>query len=656
MTEGAANGKKNDEKGPFAALAESVRIGPLEVANRVVMPAMATGFGSPEGFLTERCIAYYLARARGGAGLVIVEPAAVSPAGRHTPNTLLFDDDKFVQMHSRLCEVLHTESTKVFIQLMHAGRKTSSHLTGTQPVGPSPAADPDFGEKAQELKPKQIKDTMRAFVSSAKRAHAAAYDGVELLASGGFLLHQFLSTDSNRRKDRYGGDITGRARLLTDIIAGIRKAVPKMAVCVRIGPGRKGHYRLALEELLEVARLAVGAGASCINVALGAEMLPRTDQVPVASPGQVKRLVEPVVKAAVNVPVIGGGNIFDLVRVAQLVEGGTVDMVALGRPLITDPQLPKKLFSGNLRQVRPCIHCNVCLGQPSSLTMSCPANPMVGREQPFWLARRGAGHHVVVVGAGLAGLWTALIAAELGYTVELFEPGSIAGNLLAMRSRVPGQTENYRIVDYLSRELRTLGVKIHLRHDVKVREILEQRPDAVFVTRIGEIIQPDIAGLGNAHTVDPLAVLSSRPTMGQKVALLGGGLMGAELAYLLTKRGKSVCLLEGRSRVASDTDPELRQRIIAALGEMDCPVYVGVQNLRVNVYGELTAQHEKRTIDLHVDTVVLAGNYAPCDERYRELEGRVKEVHFIGDAYETAELTRLVYEATGRLVDMADRL
>ena len=647
---------KSDRMGPFRALAEPIRVGKVEVRNRIVFPAMATGFASPEGFFTERCISYYLARARGGVGLLIVEPVAVAPAGRHTVNTPLLDDDKFVPMHTRMCEVLHAEGVKLFVQLMHAGRKTSSRLTGTQPVAPSAQPDPDLGEKPLELTPAQIRKLVKTFVSAAGRARKAGYDGVELLASGGFLLHQFLSTDSNHRSDRYGGEVASRAKFLTNVIAGIRSAEKQLCISVRIGPGRKGDYHLPLEELLEVAKLSVSAGASCINVALGAEMLPRTDRVPIAPPGEVKRPVEPLVKDAVDVPVIGGGDVFDLTQAAKLVEDGRMDLVALGRPVITDPQLPAKLFEGHAAAVRPCIHCNVCLCGPTNPTMTCPANPMVGREQLFWLARRGAGHHLIVIGAGLAGLWTAFIAAELGYTVQLFEPGSVLGNLLAVRSRIPGQTENYRIIDFLSRELRTLGVQVHLRQKPTVRDILDQRPAAVFVTHIGPLRESGIQGLDNIHAIDPVSVLGSEPSLGEKIVLLGGGLMGAELAYYLAKRAKHVTLLEERARVASNTHPELRQHLIAALREMDCPVYVDVHELQVNIYGELTAQHEGRTLKLLVDTIILTGNYEPCDTSYAELEGKVNEVHFIGDAYETAELTRLVYQATRLLVDLVDRL
>jgi len=656
VKKGEAKRQKSEQKGGFEALAAPIEVGGMTVRNRIVFPAMATGYGSPEGFLTERGISYYLERARGGVGLIITEPAAVAPAGRFITNTLLLDDDKFVQMHTRLCEVLHAEGVTVCVQLMHAGRKTSSRLTGTTPVAPSAEADPDFGETPVELTARQIREIVKAFVSAAVRAKDAGYDGVEILAAGGFLLHQFLSADSNRRTDKYGGEITARARVLTDIIAGVRKAARELAISVRLSPGRKGHCHLPVEELREVASLSADAGASAINIAVGVEMLPRTDRVPVVLPGEVTHPLEPVVKGSADVPVIGGGNIFDVTRAEKLVADGQVDMVALGRPIIADPRLPLKLFEDRPSEIRPCIHCNVCLTQPPDLVMTCPANPMVGREHLFWLARRGAGHHVVVVGAGLAGLWAAMMAAELGYSVEVFESGGILGNLLAIRSRVPGQTENYRIIDYLSRELRTLGVKVHLRRQVKPRDILDQHPAAVFVTRVGKFQEPEIEGVANVHAIDPLTVLASEPTMGDKVVLLGGGLMGAELAYYLAKRGKQVSLLEARSRVASDTHPERRQQIVAALREMNCPVHVGVHDLKVNVYGELTAQHRKRTIKLLVDTVIFAGNYETCDTSFGELADKIKEVHLIGDAYETGELTRLVYQATGVLVDMADRL
>jgi 2,4-dienoyl-CoA reductase-like NADH-dependent reductase (Old Yellow Enzyme family) len=642
--------------GAFGKLAEPFTLGGRAVRNRVVFPAMATGFGSPDGFLTERCVSYYLERARGAAGLIIVEPVAVSPDGRPTANTLLLDDDRYVPMHARLCDLLHAEGATVFLQLMHAGRKTSSHLTGSVPVAPSKEPDPDFGEPPIELAPEHIDALVQAFAGAGQRAKAAGYDGVEVLASGGYLVNQFLSADSNRRTDDWGGTLENRVRFLTQVVAGLRAAAPGLAISVRMGPGRTGLWGLSLDELLLVAAHAATAGATCLNVALGAEMLPRTDRVPIAHPGEVKQPVEPVLRGVVNVPIIGGGNLYDLTKAETLVRESKVDFVAIGRPVITDPQLAAKLFAGRASDARPCIHCNVCLARPQDPLMMCPANPAVGREQLFWLARRGAGRHVVVVGAGLAGLWTATVAAELGYTVELYESGNVLGNLLALRSRIPGQTENYRIVDFLSREMRTLGVKVYLRRRITARDVLDRRPDAVFVTRVGDNRESDVQGLGNVHALDPLTVLASEPSMGDKVVLLGGGLMGAELAYYLAKKGKQVTLLEERSRVASDTHPELRQHLLAALLEMDCPVYVGVHSMSVNVYGELTAQYEKRTLRLLVDTVITAGNYEQCDGSFRDLEGKVGEVRFIGDAYETSELTRLVYEATGALVSMADRL
>ena len=656
MTEPGADKPEEKVDGPFAKLCEPVTIGSVKLSGRLVLPAMATGFGSAEGFLTERCIAYYLERARGRPGLIIVEPTAVSREGRHTGNTLVLDDSLYLPMHVRLCDTLHAEEVKVFLQLMHAGRKTSSRLTGLAPVAPSAEPDSDFGETPLELASAQVTEIVNSYVASAVMVRTAGYDGVEILASGGFLLHQFLSADSNHRADRYGGDLISRSSVLCEIISGIRRVEPDFVISVRIGPGREGQYHLPMDELRQVAKLAVTAGASCINVAHGAEMLPRTERVPIASPGRVMQPVEPLLKDTVDVPVIGGGNVFDMPTCEKLVRDGRMDLVALGRPIVADPRLPLVVAEGDIANLRPCIYCNVCLGRSLSLTMMCPANPMVGREQSFWQAKRGVGHRVIVVGAGLAGLWTAFMAAELGYTVEIHESGNILGNLLAVRSRVPGQTENYRIVDYLSRELRLHNVPVKLRSRITARDIIEKQPDAAFITKIGNIQEPDIAGLSNVHTVDPVAVLSGDPSMGDKVVLLGGGLMAAEIAYYLAKHGKRVTMLEERSRVASDTHPELRQHIIAALREMDCPVYVGVHGMQVNIYGELTAQHEGRTLKLLVDTVVLASNYERCDKSYSELEMKMREFHMIGDAYETGELTRLIYKATRILVDMADRL
>ena len=202
------------------------------------------------------------------------------------------------------------------------------------------------------------------------RAPVGSRAWLELLAAGGFLLHQFLSAGSNRRTDGYGGDVAGRARILVETIAGIRAAAADLAVSVRIGPGRKDDYELALDDLLEVAKLSTAAGASCVNVAIGAEMLARTDHVSIASPGQVKRPLEPVVKGAVSVPVIGGGGLLDMTGTEQLVASGSVDLVAMGRRIITDPKLPAKLFEGRASDIRPCIRCNVCLGRPPEPVMA----------------------------------------------------------------------------------------------------------------------------------------------------------------------------------------------------------------------------------------------------------------------------------------------
>jgi 2,4-dienoyl-CoA reductase-like NADH-dependent reductase (Old Yellow Enzyme family)/thioredoxin reductase len=655
MKDNAATADGNGKR-PFEALAQPLRIGSVDIRNRIAFPGMITGFGSPEGHLTERGIDYYVERARGGAGLIIVEPAAVLEEGRQAQNGLLFSEERFIPAHEALCNAVHAAGARVLLQISHAGRKAVSHVTGTAPVAPSPEPDPDVGEVPVELTCEHIEGIVAAFITAASRAREAGFDGVEILGSGGYLVHQFLSSHSNLRTDGYGVSVEARARFLTEIVSPIRATWPAGLVSVRIGPGRKEYYHVAIDDLLRIAQLAVAAGASCINVAAGGEMLPRTDHVPIASPGQVCQPMEPLVKKAVAAPIIGGSAVLELSEAEDLVASGRVDMVELGQPMIADPEFAAKALSGRLDQARPCIHCNVCQGRPPAPTMMCPANPAVGREHRFARHRAVAGRSVIIIGSGLAGLWTAKLAAEIGYAVTIYEPGNILGNLLAIRSRIPGRAENYALIDCLSRQLNAAGVRVFLKRAVAVRDVLRERPDAVFVTRIGPLQEPEVNGLVNVQTVDPVTVLTSDPSMGDKVVVMGGGLMGAEVAYYLARRNKQVALVEEKHQLAHDTDPDLRQRIVGALREMNCLVFTAVSDIEVNIYGEITARHEGRTLRLLVDTVVLAADYERCDQSFRELEGKVPSLHLIGDAYEAGELTKLVYDATSALIDMADRL
>jgi len=236
MTQTRNNATSADDKGkrPFEALSRPLRFGTAELRNRIVFPGMVTGFGSPDGMLTERAHDYYVARAAGGAGLIIVEQAAVLDEGRQAQNGLLFSEERFLAPHESLCDALHRAGARTLLQLSHAGRKAVAHVTGTAPVAPSPECDPDVGQVPVELTCEHIEGIVAAFATAASRAREAGYDGVEILGSGGYLVHQFLSPHSNLRTDGYGVAVEGRARFLTEIVSTIRATWPDGIVSVRI--------------------------------------------------------------------------------------------------------------------------------------------------------------------------------------------------------------------------------------------------------------------------------------------------------------------------------------------------------------------------------------------------------------------------------------
>jgi hypothetical protein len=357
------------------------------------------------------------------------------------------------------------------------------------------------------------------------------------------------------------------------------------------------------------------------------------------------------VKQNVSIPVIDEGSVRDLNEAAEIIRRGYADLVALGRPLVTDPDLVVKATTGPA-ELRPCIYDNACRGGRTMSMMWCPANPSVGREQLYAQARRASGQRkVVIVGAGLAGLQAACLAARLGFQVTLHEESGLLGGLLALRARIPAQSDNYRIVDYLSRLLVHLPVRLRLHSAPAADRILAETPYAVFVTRRGALIRPEVAGLDNVRAVDPMNILAGEVEVGQKVCVIGGGLLGAEMAYFLAHRGKTVTLLD-LVGTCEGWDRKLQERTLRAFAEMDGKVVDRPERIEINTYGELIAVAEGRTLKVLTDTIVLAQGYQNADDRYKSLQKGVDRLYPIGDAYESMALTGMVYRATQTVLDL----
>jgi 2,4-dienoyl-CoA reductase-like NADH-dependent reductase (Old Yellow Enzyme family) len=542
---------------------------------------------------------------------------------------------------------------RVFIQLTHAGREADPKVIGRTPVAPSAVAGENFETPPEALGVEEIERIIGDFVQAAVRAKGAGFDGVELCADRGDLVQQFLGEMSNRRTDDWGGNLAGRSRFLREIMRRITEALGSdYPVVVRLPSRNELMGGIVLAELRELARMMESLGTWAVEVGQTVDF-PLSMTRLVAPDGRVAR-GSPArdIKQVISIPVIDEGNVRDLAEAVEIIRRGQADLVALGRPLVADPELVAKATTPPGEQL-PCIYNNVCRGGRSMPLMRCPSNPSVGREMAYARARRIATQRkITVVGGGLAGLHASCLAARLGFQVTLHVAGGLLGGLLSLRARIPAQSDNYRIVDYLSRMLVRLNVRLRVRSTPTPERLLSEAPHAVFVTRRGAPLRPDIAGLDNVRAMDPAEVLAGEVQVGQKVCVIGGGLLAAETAYFLAHRAKEVILLV-LPGTCEGWDRKLRDRNLRAFREMEGKVIDKPTQMEINGYGEISVQSGGRTTKVLTDTIVLAHGYEKADDRYRSLADSMERFYPIGDAYEAMALTDMVYLGTQAVLDLA---
>lgn len=465
---------------PIPRLLSPGTIGPLTLKNRVVMAPMTTRRADAEGFVTEAGIAYYKARAEGGVGLVTVEMASPEKVGKHRHFELGIYDDRFLPGLQRLAGVIHEAGAKASIQLGHGGGHTRIDIAGEPPIAPS--AIPHSVQEGhteiivpQEMTSARIAQTREAFVAAARRAEAAGFDGVEIHAAHGYLISQFLAPAENQRRDGYGGALRNRARMALEVTEAVKAAVPRLAVIFRMNGDDFFDGGLKPDEAVEVAVWAAEAGADAIHVTAGhyrsqptaAIMIPPMATRPTPFLGFAQ-----AVRRRVPVPVIAVGRFGEPKSAIAAIEEGSADFIALGRPLLADPEWVSKVARG--RQVRLCLACNTCVdGMRMGRQLHCLVNPRTGREADYLrreLSRQG--QHIAVIGAGPAGLTYAALMAGAN-RVTVFEKSAELGGALLLAGLAPrfqgveANPESLRAyVQGLRRECEEAGVAIHTSCDV----------------------------------------------------------------------------------------------------------------------------------------------------------------------------------------------
>ncbi|MCJ7743440.1 MAG: FAD-dependent oxidoreductase, partial [Dehalococcoidales bacterium] len=467
-----------------------------------------------------------------------------------------------------------------------------------------------------------------------KRAREAGVDGVEIHGAHQYLVASFLSSATNMRRDRYGGTVENKARFLIEIIQAMREAVgPDYPIWPRINAEEYGFENgITLEETKQVAPMAVKAGAQAIHVSAYAAGSYVTKAPLSDTPGLLVPLAEAVKKVA-RVPVIAVGRLDHEVG-EKVLEEGKADVIAIGRRLIADPELPNKVAEGRLDDIRPCIGCMECIERVGAggQGLSCTINAATGREREYRIQPVGGVKRVVVVGGGPAGMEAARVAALRGHRVTLFEKESRLGGQLNLAALPPNKGDIVPWLNYLVGQLKKAGVETRLNTESSSGLISKSQPDAVIIATGGTPLIPDIPGIGSRNVVTAQDVLSGKAEAGEKVVIIGGGQVGCETGLHLAEKGKRVVIVEILKRMASDMGPMVRRRLMDGLRQRQVIMLTNAKCEAITEHGVTVTSAEGRKDTYPADSVILAVGSGKNDDLFKGLQGKVPEVYCIGDA------------------------
>lgn len=628
----------------YRKLFEPARIGTLELKNRLVMPAMNSHYADKDHHFTDQALNYYGERALGGFGLLITEFLCVSEEGLAYPMQAAIYDDVYIRSLSRLTDRIHKNGSRIFAQLHHAGRMQGKGSTLLMAVGPGRIPDPANIIPVHELTIPEILEVEQAFVRAAVRAQKAGFDGVEIHGAHGYLLAQFLSKGVNKRTDCYGGSISNRARIVCEIVQGVKRACGQdFPVIVRIS-GEEGYEGgNSVEDAAAQGILLEAAGADAIHVSHGIAIHSYYS----ASGFNVENVKR--VKASVSIPVIGVGRMNDPALVLSALVSGAMDFVALGRESVCDPHLPEKICENRLDEILTCTGCMQRCLYPDSFEegfgISCMINPFSGKEGIWEIQKAEKEKKIGIVGAGPAGLEAAWILAKRGHQVTVYEKEQEAGGQYRLAAVPPMKQELGKTIATYLAFCRKYGAELCFGVTAD-RNLLEQAGYDEIILACGAVpLIPPIKGIDGANVCTANEILTFQVThKNQRILVLGAGLVGAETAEVLALYGNQVTVVDMLETIAPQAPARPRENLLARLEREKVLLLLGRKVLGIQEDGIICECQGRQESLSGFDGIVLAFGSKGNTALYDEIK-EWKHVHCIGDGLRPGDAKQAIYDA-----------
>ncbi|MCQ4638279.1 NAD(P)/FAD-dependent oxidoreductase [Anaerovorax odorimutans] len=620
----------------FKMLSQPIHFGSVKIKNRFIVSPMVMNCCNEDGTATERFIAYHEEKAKGGWGLIVTEDYAVDPSGRTYQYLPGLWCDEQIPSHRTLTDRVHAAGAKIFAQIFHGGRQTEEWIIGQQVWAPSPIPCPVKKALPHEMTTEEVDAMIEKFGDAALRAKKAGFDGVQIHGAHGYLVGEFASPYSNKRVDKYGGNLMNRMRFPVEIVKNIRKKCgPDFSIDYKISAEERTQGGTNIEDTKAMAIMLEEAGIDSLNVSI-AVYETWYMQVPpsVMGHGWLADYAQEI-KSVINIPVTTVGRINDPYVAEGILRSGKADACYMGRASLADPHMPEKALSGHVEDIITCMGClQGCTSKiDSGFSGQCTLNPRTVRERETKIIPADIKKTIYIAGGGPAGAEAAIVLAQRGHRVKIFEKRDRLGGMYGCAAIPPWKGEISAFIVWQRTQLEKLGVEIIYDTELTSEQIERDKPDGVVIATGSRPWVPPILGTENEFVISAVDLLEGKIKADGKIAVIGGGLVGGETANYLASHGNQVTIIEMLDEILQEEPGNMKRFLLQSFKENNVEIHTKTEVKSIEEDGTIKIEKDGLEILLGAfDFVVTAVGMRPVRKLKESLEGQDIAVFYVGDA------------------------